>query len=94
MAKKKKKQVIRERAAIDRAIAAAGVTPALLARTPKHNVGDTVTAAKDIVFSDLLVPAGTPGVVMDVFEFGDEIYYSVRFAGDVNDRMVGEDQIR
>ena len=65
-----------------------------MALAPRHRVGDGVSAAVDIPYSDVIVPAGTTGVVTFVTEFGSEIFYFVVFDGDTLDRLAREAQLR
>ena len=61
--------------------------------TPRHNPGDTVSAATNIAYSDVTIVAGTNGVVRNATEFGNTIFYMVRFFGDTIDRLVRDNQL-
>jgi hypothetical protein len=67
---------------------------AFVALAPQHRVGDGVSAAVDIPYPDVIVPAGTTGVVTFVTEFGNEIFYFVVFDGDTLERLAREAQLR
>ena len=66
---------------------------AFKALVPRHRVGDAIAAAEDIPYPDVTVPRGTTGVVTDVTEFGDEVFYFVIFDGDTMERLAREAQL-
>jgi hypothetical protein len=60
---------------------------------PKFSIGDTVTAAVDIPFSDKTIKKGTQGLVREVWELRAQYFYGVRFDGDMFDRLVQESDL-
>ena len=67
---------------------------AFVALSPKFRVGEGVRAAVDIPYPDVVVPVNTTGVVTDVTEFGNAVFYFVAFDGDSIDRLARENQLK
>ena len=66
---------------------------AIRAVTPRYNVGDVVVTKVSIPYLDVIVPAGTEGIVRDTTDFSGTVYYFVRFRADTLNRLVRDNQL-
>ena len=72
----------------------ATMTQAMLDRvSPTLVANQRIKAKQPIRFSDVDVPSGTTGTIINAKEWNSGIYYTVRFDGDTMDRLVKDSEI-
>ncbi len=57
---------------------------------PKFSKNSRVVTTKALTYGDKTIAANTHGIVEDVFELSNHYYYTVRFDGDMFDRLTDE----